>query len=79
MNAKKAKLLRRQAESLTIGMPVVAYRKYNPCPPGIKKRMVINDKTGIKEAQYFKTGDWNPIVLLHACTRNIYKLLKKSV
>jgi len=75
MNGKKAKQLRRQAEKLSIGMPSVAYRKYNPAPPSL----VRNPKsTGLND-KFLRVGDWRPIVMLHACTRNIYKLLKNSL
>ena len=68
MNGKKAKALRRQAQELSIGMPDVSYRKYKPSPPNL-----ITDAHG----KLLRTGDWKPIVMLHACTRNIYKLLKQ--
>lgn len=73
MNGKKAKALRRQAEKLSIGMPKVAYRKYKPAPPSIVRNPF---PTGLKD-EYLRKGDWDPMVMLHACTRNIYKLLKK--
>ncbi len=72
MNGKKAKRLRKEAQKLTIGMPVVAYREYNPAPPSL----VRNPRpTGLND-QIMRVGDWRPIVMLHACTRNVYKLLK---
>jgi len=74
MNGRKAKALRRQAEQLSIGMPVVAYRKYKPAPPSLVKNP---RPTGLND-QLLRVGDWNPMVMLHACTRNIYKLLKNS-
>lgn len=74
MNGKKAKILRRQAEQLSIGMPKVAYRKYKPAPPSIFRKQV----PGTSDVQFIRVGDWHPMVMLHACTRNIYKLLKSS-
>ena len=74
MNGKKAKALRREAERLTINYPDVAYRKH-----GMQtfKKAEYLDEDLIKH-KFVRTGDWDPIVMLHACTRNIYKLLKTA-
>ena len=64
MNGRKAKALRRQAQELTIGMPKAQYMPY-----AVPRFSV--DILGNK----FKTKG-KPLLMAHACTRNIYKLLK---
>jgi len=75
MNNKKAKQIRKQAQQLTVGMPNVAYR---PHEPQLLVRQKFIDDNGLAQTRIIRKGDWNPVVMLHACTRNVYKLLKST-
>jgi len=65
MNNKKAKQLKRQAEQATIGMPNAKYMPY--AAPNFFRDSSTGRKVKTKGV---------PLLLAHACTRNIYKLLK---
>lgn len=65
MNGKKAKILRRQAEALSVGYLDVGYMPYKPVS-------YYHDPTTGKKMRTIGI----PLRMIHTCTRNIYKLLK---
>ncbi len=75
MNGKKAKQLRRKAEKATVGMPTVAYRKHDN---QILRRVSFLDTDELTETKLVKEGDWMPVTMMRACTRWVYKQLKKD-
>jgi len=72
MNSKKAKALRAQARAYTVGKPSVEYNEYAPpvFNPIQNKLLVV---TGWNKVMLGK-----PLKLNEACTRAVYKQLKKA-
>lgn len=70
MNGKKAKVLRGIARAKTTGYPNVAYNDYSP--PQYQKIFV----EGSLVPQIFKVAKGVPRTM-KACTRKLYKKLKK--
>ena len=72
MNAKKAKLLRKEARKLTVGRPMTLYMENHP--PQFE---IIRNAVGMP-IECIKVRRGVPRVLLSGCTRYVYKQLKKS-
>ena len=70
MNGKRAKQLRRDAETITIGSPALAYNSYST--PIYSP--IINPETGATVGSQ-KTSQGVPLTMSD-CTRKVYKRLK---
>ena len=74
MNGKKARALRRRAESDTIGMPMARMKKGH-CPPSF---LAKKTKQGLTVG-HIKVADGVPQEMIPGCTKKVYRNLKTGV